>query len=147
MIYQLKLWQLYLDLEINLGSVESIKHAYSRCIELKVASPFVMLSYASFLESHKFFEESFKIYEQGLTMFSWPTLYDFWIVYLTKFVKRYQGTRLERTRDLFETALKTCPSKHSRVFYLMYADFEEKFGLINHVIEIYDRLSAQDSDN
>ena len=29
----------------------------------------------------------------------------------------------------------------------MYADFEEKYGLINHVIEIYDRLSQFDRDS
>ena len=73
--------------------------------------------------------------------FSWPTLYDFWLLYLTKFVLRYEGTRLERTRDLFETVLKQTPIKTNKIFYLMYADFEEKYGLINHVIEIYDRLS------
>lgn len=30
--------------------------------------------------------------------------------------------------------------KKSRIFYLMYGEFEEEYGLLNHAIEIYDRM-------
>ena len=106
LIHNIKLWQIYLDLEMNLGTVDTIRAAFKRCIDLKVASPFIVISYANFLEKHKFYEDSFKVYENALSSFSWPTLFDIWILYLNKFVLRYQGTRLERTRDLFESVLK-----------------------------------------
>ena len=54
---------MYLDLELNLGSIESIKGAFKKCMELKVASPFIVISFANYLEKHSFFEESFKVYE------------------------------------------------------------------------------------
>lgn len=104
------------------------------------------MTYANYLENLKFYEESFKIYEMALDTFSWPVLYEIWILYLSKFVSRYEGTRVERTRDLFETVLLTVQPKQSKVFYLMYAEYEEKHGLINHVIEILDRLCAQEQN-
>jgi pre-mRNA-splicing factor SYF1 len=104
------------------------------------------MTYANYLENLKFYEESFKIYEMALDTFSWPVLYEIWILYLSKFVSRYEGSRLERTRDLFESVLLTVQPKQSKVFYLMYADYEEKYGLINHVIEILDRLCGQEEN-
>ncbi len=31
------------------------------------------------------------------------------------------------------------PPKYAKVFYYMYADYEENFGLLNHAMIIYDR--------
>ena len=85
-MFNLKIWSLYLDFEKNLGSLDSIKNAYKKCIDLKVASPFILITYANFLEENKFYEEQFKVFETGLTLYTWPTLYDIWILYLSKFV-------------------------------------------------------------
>lgn len=85
----LDLWALYIDLERNLGTFETIKTAYKRVTDLKVVTPFILLNYANFLEDNKYFEESFKIFETGLTLFTWPSVYDIWIIYIRKFVKRY----------------------------------------------------------
>jgi len=41
---------------------------------------------------------------------------------------------------MFEKALHQAPLDKKRIFFLMYADFEETHGLINHAIEIYDRM-------
>jgi len=86
--HNLRIWQLYLDLEMNLGTKEMVKQAFKKCIDLKVASPFMMIAYAKFLEANSFFEESFKVFETALTMFNWPTLQDIWILYLDQFIKR-----------------------------------------------------------
>lgn len=32
------------------------------------------------------------------------------------------------------------PKEKSKIFYLMYGEFEEEYGLLNHAIEIYDRM-------
>jgi pre-mRNA-splicing factor SYF1 len=74
---------------MNLGTSETIKQAFRRCIDLKVASPFIMISFANYLEKNSFYEESFKVYENALNMFHWPTVYEIWILYLNKFVTRY----------------------------------------------------------
>lgn len=71
----------------------------------KVITPLILLNYAEFLDKNHYYEESFKIYEHGLTLFNWPGLYEIWIMYITKFIERYQGNKLERTRDMFEKVL------------------------------------------
>ena len=54
-------------------------------------------------------------------------------------MNRYEGTKLERARDLFEHALENCPAKFSKAFFLMYAKLEEDYGLARHALKIYDR--------
>lgn len=61
------------------------------------------------LQENKYFEESFQVYERGIALFKWPHVKDIWQAYLTLFVDRYKGTKLERARDLFRQALeKVC---------------------------------------
>ncbi len=55
--------------------------------------------------------------------------FEIWNIYLSKFVRRYGGKKLERTRDLFEQALENCPAKFCKPLYLMYAKLEEEHGL------------------
>lgn len=40
----------------------------------------------------------------------WPHVGDVWTAYLTSFVQRYAGSKLERARDLFEQASSPPPS-------------------------------------
>ena len=61
------------------------------------------------LQENKYFEESFQVYERGIALFKWPHVKDIWQAYLSQFVDRYKGTKLERARDLFKQALdKVC---------------------------------------
>ena len=46
----LKLWTLYADLEESLGTLESSRAAYDRIMELRIATPQIILNYASFLQ-------------------------------------------------------------------------------------------------
>jgi len=50
-------------------------------------------------------------YEKGIALFRWPNVYDLWSTYLTKFIDRYGGKKLERARDLFEQCLDGCPEQ------------------------------------
>ena len=68
-------------------------------------------------------------------------MYDIWVLYLTKFIERYEDSKVERTRDLFEQVLRSCPSERRKLFYYIYADFEENYGLHSHACEVYDRAS------
>jgi pre-mRNA-splicing factor SYF1 len=47
----MKLWQLYIDMEHNFGTIETIKAAYKRMMEIKVITPQILLNYAAFLQS------------------------------------------------------------------------------------------------
>lgn len=46
----LKLWSFYCDLEESLGTLESTKAVYERILELKIATPQIVLNYALFLQ-------------------------------------------------------------------------------------------------
>ncbi|KAG6972991.1 hypothetical protein JG688_00003719 [Phytophthora aleatoria] len=137
-----KLWTLRLDLEESLGDLESTRAAYGEVFELKIITPQMVLNFAAYLEENKYFEESFRVHERGLALFpKFPHAGELWQTYLTKFVKRYAGTKMERTRDLFEQAIRAAPAKSVRGFYEKFADFEEQHGMLRNVMTIYERAS------
>uniref|UniRef100_T1L1F4 Pre-mRNA-splicing factor Syf1/CRNKL1-like C-terminal HAT-repeats domain-containing protein n=1 Tax=Tetranychus urticae TaxID=32264 RepID=T1L1F4_TETUR len=41
-----------------------------------------------------------------ISLFKWLIVYDLWNTYLTKFLQRYKGSKLERARDLLEQCLE-----------------------------------------
>ncbi|SNX85149.1 related to SYF1 - member of the NineTeen Complex involved in splicing [Melanopsichium pennsylvanicum] len=138
----LKLWSFYVDLEESVGEdVESTKRVYEKMLELKIANAQIMINYATFLEDNKYFEESFKVYERGVELFSYPVAFEIWNVYLSKFVKRYGGGKLERARDLFEQALDKCPARFCKPLMLMYGKLEEEHGLAKRAMKIYERAT------
>jgi pre-mRNA-splicing factor SYF1 len=138
---QVRVWTVYADLEESLGTFETTRAVYEKILELRIATPAIILNYASYLEDHHHFEEAFKVYEKGVDIFKFPYCLDIWLIYLSKFVQRYGGTKLERTRDLFEQACEASPKEYARLFFVMYAEFEEKHGLARHVMGILDRAT------
>jgi hypothetical protein len=52
---------------------------------------------------------------------------------------RYGGGKLERARDLFETALRDAPPEKAKPLFLEYAALEEQHGLARHAMEVYER--------
>ncbi|KAK9729646.1 pre-mRNA-splicing factor syf1 [Basidiobolus ranarum] len=142
----LKLWSFYVDLEESIGSVESTRAVYDRVLDLKIATPQIIINYAAFLEENKYFEESFKVYERGVELFNHPVAFEIWNIYLSKFLERFGGSKLERARDLFEQALEKCPAKFAKPLYLMYGKLEEEHGLAKHAMKIYDRATRAVSD-
>jgi pre-mRNA-splicing factor SYF1 len=88
-----KLWQHYIDLEEALGTFASTKAVYDRVLELKIVTPQIIINYGLFLQLHKYFEESFKVYERGIDLFGYPISFEIWNVYLPKFIARYVRKR------------------------------------------------------
>lgn len=139
-----KLWSFYVDLVESVSSLEETKKVYERIFELRIATPQTVVNYANLLEEHKYYEESFKIYERGLDLFSYPVAFELWNLYLTKAVDRKLG--IERLRDLFEQAVEGCPPKFAKILYLMYGNLEEERGLARHAMRIYERATRAVSD-
>eukprot|EP00798_Chlamydomonas_sp_ICE-L_P015815 gene15815-21933_t len=135
----LKVWSFYADLEESLGTLETTKGVYDRVMELRIATPQIILNYALFLQEQKYFEDSFRVYERGVALFKYPHVKDIWQTYLQQFVERYGGSKLERARDLFEHALTQAPPEETKPIYLQYALLEEKYGLAKHAMEVYSR--------
>ncbi|KAG6869083.1 hypothetical protein C0993_003403 [Termitomyces sp. T159_Od127] len=142
----LKLWSFYVDLEESIGTVELTKNVYDKILELRIANAQIIVNYAAFLEENQYFEESFKIYERGVELFTFPISFEIWNIYLSKFVKRYGGSKLERARDLFEQALEKCPPKSCKPLFLMYAKLEEDYGLAKRSMNILDRATKVVAD-
>lgn len=84
-----------------MGTVESTKAAYDKVLELKIANAQVIVNYAQFLEENKYFEESFKVYERGVELFTFPVSFEIWNIYLSKFTKRYVSTQISPQRARF----------------------------------------------
>ncbi|PYI15268.1 putative DNA repair and transcription protein [Aspergillus japonicus CBS 114.51] len=139
-----KLWSFYVDLVESVSTIEETKAVYERIFELRIATPQTVVNYANLLEEHKYFEDSFKVYERGLDLFSYPVAFELWNLYLTKAVDRKIG--IERLRDLFEQALDGCPPKFAKPLYLMYGNLEEERGLARHAMRIYERATRAVSD-
>ena len=134
-----KLWSFYVDLVESVGTLEETRAVYDRIFELRIATPQTVVNYANLLEENKYFEESLKIYERGLALFSYPVTFELWNLYLTKAVDR--KISIERLRDLFEQALENCPPRFAKVLYLMYGNLEEERGLARHAMRIYERAT------
>ncbi|KAK3991391.1 Pre-mRNA-splicing factor syf1 [Cladorrhinum sp. PSN332] len=139
-----KLWSFYVDLVESVSTLEETKKVYERIFELRIATPQTVVNYANMLEERHYYEESFKIYERGLDLFSYPVAFELWNLYLTKAVDR--KISIERLRDLFEQAVEDCPPKFAKVIYLMYGNLEEERGLARHAMRIYERATRAVSD-
>lgn len=117
-----RLWSFYADLEESHGTVESTKAVYDRILELKIATPQIIINYALFLEDNKYFEEAFKVYERGVELFKYPIAFEIWNTYISKFIKRYvrqlfrfcyRADRCARVGASW-SARATCLSRRSR---------------------------------
>lgn len=139
-----KLWSFYVDLVESVSSLDETRKVYERIFELRIATPQTVVNFANLLEENKYFEDSFKVYERGLDLFSYPVAFELWNLYLTKAVDRKIG--IERLRDLFEQALDDCPPKFAKPLYLMYGNLEEERGLARHAMRIYERATRAVSD-
>ena len=80
----LKVWSLYADLEESFGTFKSTKAVYDRVLDLRIATPQIIINYGLFLKENNYFEEAFKGYEKGISMFKWPNVFAIWNTYLTE---------------------------------------------------------------
>ena len=96
-----RIWSMYVDLVEALGTFDEAREVYDRMIDNKVASAQAILNYADFLQQQKFWEDAFQVYEKGIANFRYPHVERIWKAYLTAFVDRHKGNKVERTRDLF----------------------------------------------
>ncbi|KAH0906391.1 hypothetical protein HID58_038218 [Brassica napus] len=62
-------------------------------------------------------------------------------LYLTKFVKRYGKTKLERAIELFEHAVSMM--MYVRTLYLQYAKLKEDYGLAKQAMKVYEEATKK----
>lgn len=138
-----KLWSFRADLEESMSDLDRIKACYNDMIKLQVATIHNILNYAERLWTHNAFEDAFKAYERGVHIFNHPHVMTIWMTYINRFLKRYDTSRIERARELFDQAISSCPPGPNRKLYLMYARLEETRGLARHALRIYDEAVSK----
>ncbi|KAK3286689.1 hypothetical protein CYMTET_5767 [Cymbomonas tetramitiformis] len=57
----LKLWMFYCDLEESLGDLDSAKAVYEKILDIRIATPQIILNYALLLWESKHFEDAFQV--------------------------------------------------------------------------------------
>ncbi|NWS91851.1 SYF1 factor, partial [Toxostoma redivivum] len=110
----LRVWSMLADLEESLGTFQALRCSgcdtavsLSPCLCHHVPVPMSPCPRINVPMSPQ-------AYERGIALFRWPHVGDLWLTYLSKFVARYGGRKLERARDLFEQALDGCPPQHAK---------------------------------
>ena len=77
-----RLWGLYADLEESLGTLTTTRAVYDAMIAMKVITPQQVLNYAHLLTEQSYYEESFRVYEQGIALFQYPHVLVLWLALL-----------------------------------------------------------------
>ena len=77
-----------------------------------------------------------RVYERGVSLFKYPHVKDIWVTYLTAFVARYGGKKVERARDLFRQAIDESPPEACKPLFLAYAKYEEEHGLARNAMQV-----------
>lgn len=147
----MRVWHFLIDLTQSIGTTSDVIQLHHQMFELRIASSQTIISGAAYLESHRLFEQAFRLYEKGVSALTWPAALEVWVVYLTKFVKRFGSRKLERARDLYEEAIRSAPvirkSGHDfaheqlRLLYIMYANMEEEHSLARHALSVLSRAT------
>ena len=137
----IKLWSLYVDLEMNLikNNEKQIIYIYTKMIEYKIANIETIFNFIIYLEKIKNYEKIYNTYEQALDLFNWPNAYDICVCYLVDFINHYKSEKIEIFRDIIQNIIIL--SGHLKIFYYIYAFYEEKYGLYNHCIDILKEAS------
>lgn len=151
-----RIWHFLVDLTQSVSSPDDVMDVHQRMLTLRIATPRTILSGAAYLESKRLFEQAFRLYDKGATSIPWPDALQIWVVYLSKFVKRFGPRKLERGRNLFEEAIRAAPSSKRggvvhphpqlKLLYLMYADMEEHHSLARHALKVLDRAVKEVRD-
>ena len=137
----LKLWNFLLDEEEARDANAACQAVYDGLLQAKLAQPQHIINYALFCELVlEDMEAAFRVFERGIDLFGFPVAFEIWNVYLPKAVAVLgPAGRLERIRDLFETALQGCPPQFIRDLGLLYAAFEEQYGLGRNALSVLKR--------
>ena len=143
----IKLWSLYIDLEINMNknNEKQVIYIYNKMIEFKIANIETIFNFIIYLEKIKYYEKIYNIYEQSIELFTWPNAYDICLCYLVDFINHYKNEKSEIFRDIIKNIIVL--SGHLKIFYYIYAFYEEKYGLYNHCIDILKEASQNVKDD
>ncbi|SBS88767.1 pre-mRNA-splicing factor SYF1, putative [Plasmodium ovale] len=143
LLSSIKLVCLVLDMEINYGTVETALNMFDLLYHSKSITVKMVLSFSSYLYENKYFNECFKVYEKAMSIFHYPYVYPIYVTYINKYIARYKDKNISYVRELFKQAIygldnKTyVPKEFARHLFLMYADFEEKYGFLKKALAIY----------
>ncbi|PIA43160.1 hypothetical protein AQUCO_02000532v1 [Aquilegia coerulea] len=127
----LRMCYFYVDLDDSLGTLESARIVYERMLDLKIATPNILITHA-YLNDTRCLMKHLKSMKEGSKCSSIP---------------RYGKTKLERVRELFDRAREMAPAEFADPLYLHYAKLEEDYGLEKCAMKLYDQVANSVLDN
>lgn len=140
-VSNISLWEFYFEiLEINIDDIQQILASYNKMIELKKATPRMIINFGNFLELEGEFKEMFKMFDIGLREFKDNEIkFELYNIYLIKLIKHCDD--VERIRDLFDSCLNLKTKVSSNLLepvIILYSEFEfnqhlylKAFNLLN----------------
>ncbi|KJA13548.1 hypothetical protein HYPSUDRAFT_209452 [Hypholoma sublateritium FD-334 SS-4] len=105
----------------SIWSVESTKE------ELRIVNPQVIVNYATFLAENNYIEDSFKMYERGVELFTFPVFQG--------------GSKPGTCPRLIRASYGKYPPGSCKYLFLVYAQIEEDDGLAKRSMTIYERAT------
>jgi pre-mRNA-splicing factor SYF1 len=130
---------------MNKNNEKQVIYIYNKMIEFKIANIETIFNFIIYLEKIKYYEKIYNIYEQSIELFTWPNAYDICLCYLVDFINHYKNEKSEIFRDIIQNIIVL--SGHLKIFYYIYAFYEEKYGLYNHCIDILKEASQNVKDD
>ena len=141
------LWNFALDIEWSYGTTSSICELFERCLQSRSVTIRHFVGYAKYLEDNELYDNLFRVYEKAISFVGDNNNSILWLHYLYKFVFYNKNQKVERTRDLFDEAIKAAQTKEDlQYLYILYSDFEEKYGMNKRAMIIYKRFADYISD-
>uniref|UniRef100_A0A8C9GMN6 Pre-mRNA-splicing factor SYF1-like n=1 Tax=Piliocolobus tephrosceles TaxID=591936 RepID=A0A8C9GMN6_9PRIM len=143
LLKSIKLVSLVLDMEMNYGTIETTINIFDLLYHSKSITVKMVLTLSNYLYEHKYFNESFKVYEKAISIFHYPYVYPIYVTYINKYIERYKDKNIPYVRELFNQAIygidnqTYIPKKFAKSIFLMYANFEEKYGFLKKSLTIY----------
>ncbi|PPD82503.1 hypothetical protein GOBAR_DD20555 [Gossypium barbadense] len=149
----LRLWTFYVDLEESLGTLESTRAVYERILDLRIATPQIIINYAFLLEApadavkplylqYAKLEEDYglakramKVYDQATKAVPNHEKLDMYEIYIARAAEIFG---VPKTREIYEQAIQSgLPDKDVKTMCLKYAELEKSLGEIDRARAIY----------
>ncbi|KAL7718572.1 Pre-mRNA-splicing factor SYF1 [Entamoeba marina] len=118
------------------GTIMTTRAVYEKMIDLKIISARIVLQYIEFLKEHDI-DAIWRVFEKSVRIFEYPITGILYDMYLNMWIEQYGDIKLERTRNLFQQILETCPLENKAEFFNRYIEYEDNHSFSKHVIAIY----------
>ncbi|ELP84316.1 pre-mRNA-splicing factor SYF1, putative [Entamoeba invadens IP1] len=137
-------WRAYLAVEKTRKGLLGIVSVYEKMIEIGCITAREVLEYIDLITKEGkalgIEDTVWSIYERSILKFTYPIAGKLWMKYFDDFVSKYGETKVERCRELYESALLKCPAEFKLEISKKAVAFESTKNSSYRVIELYKKI-------